>query len=57
VNAPKLKERPCKAYERGICRDGRDHCFNCGRHLDGERCPAGCGEGNETADDAANNED
>lgn len=54
MNAPKLKERPCKAYERGICRDGRDHCFNCGRHLDGERCPAGCGEGNEAADEAAN---
>jgi hypothetical protein len=40
-------ERPCKAYERGDrCKDadGRDHCFNCGRHLDGNLvCPKGCG--------------
>lgn len=47
---------PCRAYARGICSDGRDHCFNCGRHLnlDGKTCPKGCGEGNDAADDAAN---
>jgi hypothetical protein len=41
---PKI-ERPCKSYEKdGSCDDGRDHCFNCGRHLIPEtaQCPKGC---------------
>lgn len=55
----KKEEKPCKAYERSTCRDGREHCFNCARHLDPvtQRCPRHCGEGNEAADDAANNEE
>jgi len=52
-------ERPCQAYGKGFpCRDGRDHCFNCGRHLSPEgRCSKKCGEGNAAADDAVNNEE
>ena len=42
----KLKiEAPCKVSERGLpCRDGRDHCFQCDRHLVPETglCPKGC---------------
>lgn len=49
-------EKPCSAYAKGRpCHDGRDHCFNCGRHLNDERCPRGCGEGDDAKDDAANN--
>lgn len=51
-------ERPCRKYlGDGACKDGRDHCFNCGRHLDDERCPKRCGEGDEMADDAASNDE
>ncbi len=53
-------ERACKAYDKGnSCTDGRDHCFNCGRHLDPvtSKCPKACGEGNDAADDLANNEE
>ena len=51
-------ERPCRKYLKdGHCKDGRDHCFNCARHLDNEQCPKGCGSGDHAADDAANNED
>jgi hypothetical protein len=40
-------------------RDEETAATNCARHLDPEtaRCPKGCGEGNESADDAANNEE
>jgi hypothetical protein len=59
IDAQKI-EKPCRAYAKGqSCRDGRDHCFNCGRHLNPEnsKCPKGCGEGNDAIDDAANNEE
>jgi hypothetical protein len=39
------KEKPCRAYEKdGDCSDGRDHCYECARHLDPEtqKCPKGC---------------
>ena len=52
-------EKPCRSYLRGhSCKDGRDHCFNCGRHLEPDtgRCPKNCGD-NESVNDAANNED
>lgn len=55
---PVKTEKPCGAYAKGrTCKDGREHCFNCGRHLDGDTCPKGCGGGNDALDDAANNED
>lgn len=52
-------EKPCRAYAKGqSCKDGRDHCFNCGRHLDGDlRCVKRCGEGDSEANDRANSED
>jgi hypothetical protein len=58
MTAPTKAERPCRRYlADGRCKDGRDHCFNCACHLDGECCPKGCGEGDDARDDAANNED
>lgn len=55
--APTQTEKPCRKYLKGGgCTE--DHCFNCGRHLDGDsHCPKKCGEGDEDADDAANNDD
>ncbi len=56
----KKTERICKPYSRGThCADGREHCFNCGRHLNPEtsQCPRGCGEGDDVNDDNANNEE
>ena len=40
-------EKPCGEYLRGSrCKDpqGRDHCFNCARHLDPSTlaCPKSC---------------
>jgi hypothetical protein len=52
-------EKPCRSYLKGdSCEDGRDHCFNCGRHLDPETasCPKNCGQ-SEVVNDAANNEE
>ena len=48
----KTIERPCREYLRGArCIDkvGRDHCFNCARHLDPTtlECPKGCGHSDE----------
>lgn len=34
---------PCRPYAAGLpCKDGRDHCYRCGRHLDGKSCPKNC---------------
>lgn len=50
-----VTEKKCSKYLKGTsCGDGRDHCFNCARHLTDEKCPAGCGEGNAKRDEAAN---
>ena len=48
-------EKPCKKYLKDACKDGRDHCFNCARHLDPvtQSCPMKCGEGGD--EDVANN--
>lgn len=59
TSIPKI-EKPCRVYAKGqSCKDGRDHCFNCGRHLheDGVTCAKGCGGGDSEKDDVANNDD
>lgn len=58
----KTKEKPCRKFLRGIhCGDpeGRDHCFNCARHLDPKtgECPKDCGNKGAEHDDRVNDAD
>lgn len=45
-------DKPCTRTDS--CKDGRDHCFNCDRHLDPEtaQCPKGCGRGSDHDNDS-----
>lgn len=47
-------EKPCRNFMKHECGDelGRDHCFNCARHLDPKtmECPKGCGKSTEQDD-------